>query len=376
MHYLKKYFLFILYTPALMACSNPDIEKIQESEEVNFEIDTVVTGLSIPWGMVWLPSGEMLITERGGEIRIFKDGALLEDRISGLPTIYVHGQGGLLDIELHPDYTSTGWVYISYSSGEGSSPNSGNTTLMRARLDGYQLVDKEVIFKAEPNTSKSQHFGGRIEFDRDGFLYLSIGDRGERNKAQDITTYNGSVFRLNDDGSIPSDNPFVSDNKAIGAIYSYGHRNPQGLAINPETGEIWSHEHGPKGGDEVNIIRKGNNYGWPEITYGVNYSGTTISEFTHKEGMEQPVTYWDPSIAPCGMTFVSGDKYPGWKGDLLVGSLKFNYIVRCDVNGNEIDSEEILLDRIGRVRVIRQGPDGLIYIALEGKGLIIRLMPL
>lgn len=369
--------LSIIYgsTTGFLIHDKPNRSKTQHSSAFTFSVDTVVTGLTIPWGMVWLTNRDMLISDKTGELRIFRNGKLLPDPVGGLPEIYVRGQGGLLDLELHPNYEENGWIYISYSTPEGDEGNGGNTALMRARLENNMLVDKQVLFKAKPNTTKGQHFGGRIAFDREGYLYLSVGERGERDLAQRLDTYNGKIFRLNDDGSIPADNPFVDNDSAIKAIYTYGHRNPQGLAIHPETGELWETEHGPRGGDEVNIIRKGNNYGWPEITYGINYSGTIITEDTVKEGMEQPVLFWRPSIAPCGMTFVTGDKYPAWKGDILVGSLKFMYLERCDVEGNKIVGTEKLLEGIGRVRNVGMGPDGFIYVAVEGSGIIVKLIP-
>jgi len=232
------------------------------------------------------------------------------------------------------------------------------------------LVEKEVLYKASPNSGNGAHFGSRIAFDREGYLYFSIGDRHNRNRnPQDITRDGGKIYRLHDDGRVPDDNPFVNTSGAKTAIYSYGHRNPQGMAMNPVDGKIWTHEHGPQGGDEVNIILPGKNYGWPIISYGINYNGSEFAEATSRPGMEQPVIYWVPSIAPCGMTFVSGDKYPGWEGDLLVGSLKFNYLVRCKVEGDEITSQEIIAEDIGRVRNVEQAPDGTIYVGVEGKGI-------
>jgi len=369
----KSAFIFPLFSLFFfLTCSGqPDIP-VSESVQ-NYNIETVVTGIPVPWGMVWLPNGDMLITNRSGELYRFSDDSL-SDPIAGLPEVNAFSQGGLMDLELHPDYEDNGWIYISYSSPEGRG-NGANTAIMRARLDGDSLVDQEVLYKAEPNSRRGQHFGGRIEFDKEGYLYFSVGDRGNRDvNPQDITRDNGKVYRLHDDGTVPDDNPFVDDPDAVKAIYSYGHRNPQGMAMHPETGQIWTHEHGPRGGDEINIIEKGNNYGWPVISYGINYSGTEFAEDTHREGMEQPAWYWDPSIAPSGMDFVTSDKYPEWKGHLLVGSLKFNYVVICYLDGNTVTREEVLFDGIGRVRNIRQGPDGFIYVATEGNG-IVRIVP-
>ena len=359
-----------------MAPTPPNTEPIK-SEKLSFRVDTVASGLEIPWGMVFLPNGDMLFSERKGDLRLIHDGKLDPTPITGAPEVKVKSQGGLLDLELHPNYEENGWIYISYSSPakEGEEGEGANTALMRAKLKDHQLVDQEVIFKASPNYKKYHHYGGRIEFDKEGFLYLSVGDRGGRDEVQNIGSSRGRIYRLNDDGSIPEDNPFVGQEGANQAMYSYGHRNPQGLALHPETGQLWEHEHGPKGGDEVNIVRAGHNYGWPAITYGINYSGTIITKDTVKEGMDQPVIFWRPSIAPCGMDFVESDKYGPWKGNLLVGSLKFQYIKRLEIEGEEVTHQETLLEGLGRIRVIRQGPDGYIYVGVEGPGMIVRLMP-
>jgi len=242
-------------------------------------------------------------------------------------------------------------------------------------LGGFNLINKKVIFQATPFASGGNHFGGRMEFDREGYLYLTVGERGTRKNAQTLKNHSGKVFRLNDDGSVPTDNPFVSQKGAMPEIYTYGNRNPQGMAVHPETGEIWTHEHGPKGGDEINIVKKGVNYGWPEVTYGKNYSGTTITDLTTKEGMSDPLHYWVPSIAPCGMSFVTGDTYKAWDGNLLIGSLKFSYVARLELDGRQVVHEEKLVENIGRVRAITQGPDGYIYISTEGPGMVVRLMP-
>ena len=351
---------------------------IIESENLRFKIDTVLSDLEVPWAMAFLPNGDMLFTEREGQLRLLKkNGQLHPDPIENVPSVKARGQGGLLDLELHPDYENNGWIYISYSSPKKSSESGdgANTEFIRAKLQNHQLTDIQSIFKASPNYSKSQHYGGRIEFDRAGYLYLAIGDRGGRDQAQDLNTYRGKVLRLHDDGRIPKDNPFLNRSDAHPEIFTYGHRNPQGLDRHPTTGKIWEHEHGPRGGDELNIIEKGNNYGWPVITYGVNYSGTKITDETHRDGMEQPITYWKPSIAPCGMSFVTSDRYPGWKGNILVGSLSFRYLERVELKGNKVVHQEKLLENIGRIRAIEESPDGYIYVAIEARGMIIRLLP-
>lgn len=337
-----------------------------------YKIETVVDGLSNPWGMTWLPDGSLLITEKSGELIHFKDGTKTE--ISGLPPVYNRGQGGLLDIVLHPDYKNNGWIYITHASQDGGG-DGGNTQLIRAKLAGTVLTNVEVLYKAMPNTTKGQHFGSRIAFDDAGYVYFSAGDRGNRDvNPQDLTRDNGKVYRLHDDGRIPADNPFVGQSGAKAAVYSYGHRNPQGMAKHPKTGAIWTHEHGPKGGDELNIIKKGANYGWPVISYGVNYSGTKFTDKTQMEGMEQPIHYWVPSIAPCGMAFVIGGKYPSYEGHLLVGSLKFNYVELVKLDGNKVIGTQKILPDIGRVRNVKLSPNGYIYVALEGKG-IVKLIP-
>jgi len=346
----------------------------KEKSAQTYRLESVVTGIDVPWGMVQLPGGELLVSERGGQLIRVDLSTGKKQIIKGLPAIADRGQGGLLDIALHPAYSENGWLYFSYSSGAGEGWGD-NTAVMRARLKNGQLVDKKLLFKAEPNSTARRHYGSRIAFDRDSMLYFSVGDRGDRDKnPQDLTRDGGKIYRLHDDGRIPSDNPFVKTPGAKKAIFSYGHRNPQGLAQNPWSGEIWSHEHGPKGGDEINIIGKGKNYGWPVITYGVNYIGTKITDLTHKKGMEQPIWYWVPSIAPSGMAFVTSDKYPEWKGNLLVGSLKFGYLVLCQLEGNKVVSQQILFEGIGRVRNVKQLADGFIYIATENNK-IVRVVP-
>lgn len=359
--------LYLFVVMLNVSCAQKADKSIEIPTKINFSAELFVDDLQNPWGMAFLPSGGVLITERGGQLIYFKDGE--KSNISNIPEIYVRGQGGFMDIELHPDYQENGWVYFSYSSSEGND-RGGNTAIMRAKLKENALTDTELLYKASPNTTRGQHWGSRLEFDNDGYLYFSIGDRGNRDvNPQDITRDGGKIYRIHDDGRIPSDNPFVGKSGAKRAIYSYGHRNPQGLTKHPETGKIWEHEHGPRGGDEINIIRKGDNYGWPVITYGINYVGTKITDETSRPGMEQPVYQWTPSIAPSGMAFVSSDKYPDWRGSLLVGSLAFQYLERLEFENGGVVYREKLLDGMGRVRNVRQGPDGFIYVGIEGKGI-------
>lgn len=363
-----KFFLFaILIQFSLNSCAQ-DKKPINKAH--TYEI--IVPKLQNPWGFIFLPDGSILINEKSGKMILFKENKKIE--ISNLPKIEVLGQGGLMDIELHPNYKENGWLYISYASSNDEN-NGANTTILRGKVKNNALTDQEVLYKATPNTTAGQHFGSRIEFDNQNYLYFSIGERGERDiNPQDITRDGGKIYRLHDDGSIPEDNPFANTPNAKKAIFSYGHRNPQGMTKHPETGEIWTHEHGPRGGDEINIIKPGKNYGWPKTTYGINYHGTKITDKTSLPGMEQPIHYWDPSIAPSGMTFINSNIYPNWNGNLLVGSLKFQYLDRCVLKDNKVILEEKLLDGIGRVRSVVQGPDGYIYVGIENVG-IVKIIP-
>ncbi len=349
-----------------------------KSEKFNFTVETIAQGLSIPWGMAALPNGGMLITERTGALRLLDaNGNLHPDPIQDTPNVQSSGQGGLLDVAIHPDYKNNGWIYLSFSSPKSSGePGRGaNTALLRAKLENHKLVEQQLLFKALPNYSAGVHYGSRITFDSAEHVYLSIGDRGGRDETQSLKNYRGKIIRLNDDGSIPNDNPYLTTVDARPEIWSWGHRNPQGMEQHPETGEIWAHEHGPRGGDELNLILKGQNYGWPTTTYGVNYSGTKITDVVTRPDIVSPVTYWVPSIAPCGMAFVHGDNYPGWKNNILVGSLKFQQIQRLEISAGKVTHQEILLDGVGRVRAIEQSNDGTIYIAVETDGKILRLVP-
>ncbi|MEH0153912.1 PQQ-dependent sugar dehydrogenase [Limibacter armeniacum] len=334
--------------------------------------ETVVDGLGIIWGMTFLPNGDMLLTEKTGKLYRLSGDNLQE--VKGVPEVYVRGQGGLLDVALHPDYENNGWIYISYAKpaleGEG-----GNTAIVRAKLQNDELVEQEELFKAMPNSTEGRHFGSRITFDEDGYLYFSVGERGKMENAQNLKNDCGKIHRLHDDGRVPDDNPFTQEDGEKSSIFAYGNRNPQGLIWHPELKEIWAHEHGPKGGDELNVIKAGANYGWPVISYGIDYDGSIITEDTTKVGMEQPLHYWTPSIAPCGMALVTSDIYPGWKNSLLVGSLSFRYLERLQTDGRAVVGQEKLLEGIGRVRNVKQGPDGYIYISVESPGRILKLVP-
>jgi aldose sugar dehydrogenase len=341
------------------------------------QLDTVAQGIECPWGMASLPDGDLLFTDKGGAFyRVDKKGK--RQLIQGTPTVWAEGQGGLLDVELHPQFKENKLIYLSYSkSMESVGKDYATTAVMRAKLDGIQLSEQKDIFVAQPAVKAQYHFGSRLEFDKKGYLFVTVGDRGQHQALfpQKLENDCGKVHRMMDDGSIPPDNPFVNVAGARGTIWSYGHRNLQGMSMNPETGEIWTHEHGPRGGDEVNIAQKGKNYGWPVISYGINYNGTVLTPLTHQEGMEQPLTYYVPSIAPCGATFVTGDHYPTWKGSFLIGSLRFHYLNRCTIAANNIIAQEQLLKNIGRVRFIEMGQDGYLYIGVENPGYIFRLAP-
>lgn len=366
---LIPYFFVVMLS---VSCAQSIDKRINLPEKDLFTLEPVVEKIQNPWGMAFLPDGGILVTEKSGKLLLFQAGKTTE--IQNLPEIYVKGQGGLMDVELHPNYKENGWIYLSFASDKGEG-NGGNTAIMRAKLNGNRLVNNQLLYKGTPNTTKGQHFGSRLEFDNEGNLYFSIGDRANRDvNPQDVTRDGGKIYRIKDDGRIPSDNPFVNQKGAKTAIFSYGHRNPQGLAKHPGTGKIWEHEHGPRGGDEINIIQKGKNYGWPVITYGINYSGTKITDETSKPGMEQPLHQWTPSIAPCGMTFVTSKRYPEWKNNLLVGSLVFQYLERLVIENNKVVYREKLLENAGRLRNVKQAPDGYIYVGIEGKG-IFRLEP-
>lgn len=362
----NRFFLCTLMISIFTCAQNKTVEN------TSYTYELIVPDLNNPWGFVFINQDEFLITEKSGNLLHVING--IKTEIQNLPEITEHGQGGLMDIELHPNYAQNGWLYLSYATNSGDGKGV-NTAILRAKIKNGSLISKQVLYKATPNSTAGQHFGSRLEFDNEGYLYFSIGDRGNRDQnPQNITRDCGKIYRINDDGSIPSDNPFINSPNAKQAIYSYGHRNPQGMVKHPKTGAIWTHEHGPRGGDEINIIQSGKNYGWPKITYGKNYSGTTITKNTELPGMEQPLHYWTPSIAPSGMTFVTSDIYPKLKGNVLVGSLKFQYLNSSTIKNNKVIKEERLLDGIGRVRSVKQGPDGYIYVGVENLG-IVKMIP-
>ena len=345
-----------------------------ESTEHRFHLVRVVDGLEHPWGLAFLPDGRMLVTERPGRLRIVADGVLDPQPVAGVPEVWDDGQGGLLDVALHPDFAENGLVYLSYASPDDD--DDAATAVARGRLVGARLEDAEEIYVALPRDDGGRHFGSRLVF-ADGYLYVTAGERGDTDRAQDLADPAGSVIRLHDDGSVPEDNPFVGQAGARPELYSIGHRNPQGMALDAATGRIYAIEHGPKGGDELNLIEAGVNYGWPVITYGKSYMGFKIGEGTHKEGMAQPVHYWVPSISPSGLMIYDADRFPGWRGSFFAGALSGELLVRLEVAGGRVAVEERMLEDLEeRIRDVRQGPDGLIYLLTDHPdGMLLRLEP-
>lgn len=373
--------MYIALAASLASCAGaePVVQPDREigrysSEAADFRLVQLLADIDHPWALAFLPDGDMLISERSGTLWLF-DGRVLVP-VSGSPGVAQVGQGGLLDIAIHPDFEMNNLVYLSYAD---AYDGGYGTVVARAQLSGSSLTGMEEVFRTGKASSGGHHFGSRLAFDNDGRLYVTLGERGSRDRAQDLSDQAGSILRLNDDGSIPGDNPFVGVAGAAPEIFTYGHRNAQGLALNPTSGEIWAHEHGPQGGDEINIIASGSNYGWPIITYGAEYgSGDPIGDGTSAPGMEQPVTYWIPSIAPSGMAFYTGSAFPNWNGDLFVGALAGQHLRRVELDGDRVVSEEVLLrGLVGRVRDVRVGPDGFIYIVTdEDNGGLYRLEPL
>jgi len=354
--------------------------EVVASQEHKFRFKTVAKGLSVPWSMAFLPDGRMLVAERPGTLRVIEDGKLLTNAIVGTPQVRAEGQGGLMEVVLHPGFATNGWIYLSYSDrgSNAAGKNVSMTAIVRGRILDGSWVDEQTIFRAPIETylPTAHHFGNRIVFDDAGYVFFSIGERGRMENAQDITLPNGKIHRLHDDGRIPADNPFIKTNDAFASIWSFGHRNPQGLARHPETGELWETEHGPRGGDELNLIQPGLNYGWPVICYGMNYNGLPITEgITAKEGMEQPVTYWTPSIAVCGIDFYTGVKFPKWHNNLFVTGLAAQELRRLVVEGHKVVDQEVVFKNIGRVRDVANGPDGYVYVVLNGPDQIVRLEP-
>lgn len=340
-------------------------------------LETVTDGLSYPWSVAFLPQGGYLVTERDGVLKFVSDEGA-QSVVAGAPEVFAQGQGGLLDVVLSPDFDTDNTIFLSFSQG---SPEGAGTSVYRARLNpaggGYELIDGDTIFAANNKAYGGRHFGSRLAFSPDGNLFMTLGDRGDGPRSQDASDHTGSVLRLTRDGDPAPGNPFAGDQSAKPEIWSIGHRNPQSAAIHPETGILWTVEHGARGGDEINVPEAGKNYGWPVISYGRHYSGGKIGEGTEKEGMEQPIHYWDPSIAPSGMAFVTSDLYPDWQGNLLVGALRGQHLAKLELDGKAIVSESRLLEDLGeRIRDVRQAPDGYLYVLTDSDdGQLIRLKP-
>lgn len=348
----------------------------------DYRVVTVVDGLMNPWAMAFLPNGDLLVTERPGRLRVVRNGQLLAEPVAGVPAVYARGQGGLLDVALHPDFAANRIIYLSFSKPTGG--DASTTAVVRARFENDRLHDVQEVFEAV--SQGRGHYGSRIVFDRDGFMYISIGDRQaspsgnlEQHPAQDRSNHHGTIVRLHDDGRVPADNPFVGQAGMRPEIWSWGHRNPQGMVIHPGTGELWATEHGPQGGDELNLIKRGANYGWPVVGLGVNYGGATIHARSSQEGMENPVHFWVPSIATAGVMVYTGNAFPEWKGNVFVGGMAGMQLARLTLDGHRVTNEETLVQQVGRVRDVKQGPDGLIYLAMDGQGgrptAIMRLEP-
>ena len=370
---------FLLAEEERLGIAKPTLPPTIETQDYVLTTTVVADGLDRPWAIAFTGNDDAYITQKGGSIRIIQDGALSGDTVTGLPAVKDQGQGGLLDINIDPDYASNGWVYLSCSQPlepkEGEDAIPAMTKVVRGHIENNSWTDEQVLFEANHDhyRNTSHHYGSRIVFDPDGFLYFSIGDRGAQDMAQDLSRPNGKVHRINKDGTIPSSNPFYGQPNLVQSIYSYGHRNPQGLAVHPATGRVWDTEHGPLGGDELNLISAGKNYGWPVISYGINYNGTILTELTAKEGMEQPNFYWKPSIAVCGLDFYSGDLFPKWQNKLLVGALKFEEVQLLDIVDDRVIYRQPILKNYGRVRDVTTGPDGAIYVVLNNPDQVIRL---
>ncbi len=344
------------------------------SDDVPFQLETIATGLEHPWSLAFLPDGSLLVTERAGRLRMIRNGKLVPEPITGLPDLVVSGQGGLLDVLLHPEFANNRTLFLSYSHRD----RDGMTTrVARATLEEKRLNNVEVIFEATPRSGKSLHFAGRMAFDETGNLYIAVGDRGEMDRAQDTSDDAGGVHRITIDGEPAPDNPELDNPRINDSFFTWGNRNIQGMTVHPDTGAVWTHEHGPRGGDEINILSAGTNYGWPEITYGIDYSGLPITMDTQKEGMAQPLHYWDPSIAPSGMAFYTGSQIPEWRGDLFVGALKMRKLVRLRIKEGEVVEEEDLLTDLGaRIRDVRMGPEGALWLLTDApEGKVYRLVP-
>jgi glucose/arabinose dehydrogenase len=347
------------------------------SEQQAFRVDTVADDLDTPWGIEFLPDGDMLVSERPGRLRIVGRNGKVQPPVSGLPPVWVRQDGGLMDIALHPRFSENRWVYLAFSEPGDTEPGASSTRIVRGRLRDGALTEQQTIFKPSRGLywNNNTHFGARLLFDDQGFFYFSIGDRGHMGDAQDLGSPYGKLHRVADDGKVPADNPFVGRSGAVASIWSYGHRNQQGLAVQPGSRTLWATEHGPRGGDELNRIEKGVNYGWPVVTFGMNDNGTPITDRTSQDGMQSPVVHWTPSIAVCGIAFVTGDRFTAWRGDLLVTALGGQQLRRLEIRDGRVTHQEVLIRGYGRIRDVAIGPDGLVYLAMNDPGRIVRLTP-
>ena len=364
-----------LVIASVLASNSVAVAEVHKTALQKIQVEKLVDGLEQPWAIAFIDDSSWLVTEKQGSLRQVVNGKLLEQPVAGVPAVASGGQGGLLDVAVHPDFTSNRLIYLSYSA---SADGRSGTEVLRARLSDDQLTEAEVIFSAQPKQRGGRHFGSRLVFDGQGYLFISLGDRGERESSQNGDYHAGSIIRLHDDGRIPADNPFVKNPHIRDEIFSVGHRNVQGMVFDRTSNTLWAHEHGPKGGDELNRVVAGNNYGWPVITYGVNYGlGTAIGEGTEAPGYQQPATYWVPSIAPSGMSLIDSERFPEWRNNLIVGALKFRQLVRLTIKDDQvIDEERMLSNTYGRIRDVRQGPDGFIYFITDSKnGAIYRISP-
>jgi glucose/arabinose dehydrogenase len=374
----------ILQAQAVSSCRRVVVDpaaRVVTSEKQTFRIEVVAKGLETPWALAFLPDGRLLVTERPGRLRIIEKGRLLPDAVHGTPAVWLQQDGGLFDVEVHPQYSRNGWIYLSYA--EPGPDKTSMTAIVRGRIDANRWTDQQFLFHASADlyTASNIHYGSRFVFDKQGHLFYSIGDRGKMEDAQDLSKPTGKIHRVNDDGTAPEDNPFAGRAGALPSIWTYGHRNPQGFAFDPATGKLWETEHGPKGGDELNLIEPGRNYGWAVITNGIQ-AGITR---TAQDGMEQPVVFWTPTFAPSGMTVYTGTRYPAWVGSLFVCGLASQQLRRIELGGDQVRHQEVVLDQVGRVRDVAVGPDGYLYLALQSPGQrlsdstpgsVVRLIPL
>jgi len=368
--------LTLIYALLAQNADAQDNQNTSPSHET--DVTVFAEGLNQPWGMTFLPDGRLLVTEKVGQLRLIDPNGTISKPIKGLPDVNTTGQGGLLDVVLDPDFKHNQTIYVSYAKLE-SDDSVSRTAVAKAQLDNDKLSHVEPIWQQAQSKKAGYHYGSRLVFDRSGYLFVTLGDRNYgKDEVQDLSTHFGKVVRIDTNGKAAADNPFINQANALPDIYSYGHRNIQGAFLHPETGELWANEHGPRGGDEINLIKAGNNYGWPVITYGINYNGTPITDKKSMPGMEQPIHYWDPSIATSGMLIYTGDAFPNWQGDVFTGALKLMHLNRIKLNDNHtiVAEERLLKEQNQRIRAIEQGPDGFIYVATDNSsGQILKITP-